>query len=110
MTDKKNALTEGQSTKNNLIKQSHNNTDQTSNVESLSTEAQRARVLAHLLLSQTLTTLYARHSLNVMHPAARVMELRQAGHKIITLRRKDTDTAGRSHSVAEYVLMSGGGV
>jgi len=80
----------------------------TDNVESLSAEAQRARILQFLKSGKPLTTLQARHHLNVMHPAARVMELRKRGYKIITCRRKDADTAGREHSVAEYVLMPGG--
>jgi hypothetical protein len=92
----------------NPVEQSNYNTDQASNVESLSTEAQRARILQYLQTGKRLTTLYARHYLNTMHPAARVMELRKAGHNIVTHRRKDTDSAGRVHQVAEYVLMPGG--
>lgn len=71
----------------------------------LSTQAQRRRVLKHLQ-SQPLTTLEARACLNVMHPAARVMELRQHGHKITTQWRIDHDNEGRPHRVACYVLLS----
>lgn len=97
--------TNSQSTKNNQLEQKHYNTEC---VEDLSTAAQRARVLHHLQNHRALTTLEARHLLNVMHPAARVMELRKRGYKIITNRQEDNDTAGRKHRVAEYVLMPGG--
>lgn len=96
-----------QSAKNNVIEQVQYNTI-SGDVSALSTAAQRARILQFLQSGKPLTTLYARHYLNVMHPAARVMELRKAGHNIVTHRRKDSDTAGRTHSVAEYVLLSGG--
>ena len=71
----------------------------------LSSEAQRARILAHLREHHRLTTLEARQWLSVMHPAARVRELRERGHRIETLWREDHDTAGNPHRVAEYVLM-----
>ncbi len=77
-------------------------------VSALSAAAQRARLLEYLQNNNALTTLRARHQLNIMHPAARVMELRQSSYEIVTLRRKDTDSAGRPHRVAEYMLMSGG--
>ncbi len=109
MTVKKDAPTvTDQSAYKNQIQQANCNTDQASNVEQLSTEAQRARILQYLKAGNRLTTLYARHYLNTMHPAGRVMELRRAGHNIVTHRRKDTDSAGRVHQVAEYVLMPGG--
>jgi len=79
-----------------------------SDVGDLTTTAQRARILDYLQNHRALTTLEARHHLNVMHPAARVMELRKRGYNIITNRRKDADSQGRLHSVGEYVLMPGG--
>ena len=99
--------TNSQSTKNNQIEQGQYNTK---NLTDLSTAAQRARVLHHLQNHRALTTLQARHLLNVMHPAARVMELRESGYKIITRWRWDADSEGRLHRVAEYVLMPGGDV
>jgi hypothetical protein len=98
-----------QSTKNNQLEQGQYNTD-SENMRDLSAAAQRARILDYLQNHRALTTLKARHLLNVMHPAARVMELRKHGHNIITNRRKDADSEGRLHSVAEYVLMPGGDV
>lgn len=71
----------------------------------VSAGAQRGRILAHLKTNRSLTTLEARQNLNIMHPAARVMELKERGYHIITNRRKDVDSEGRLHSVAEYVLM-----
>ncbi|MFB2762749.1 helix-turn-helix domain-containing protein [Marinobacter shengliensis] len=97
--------TNSQSTKNNQLEQSQYNTE---SLTDLSTAAQRARVLHYLQNHRALTTLEARHLLNVMHPAARVMELRDHGYKIITNWRQDSDSAGRLHRVAEYVLMAGG--
>ncbi|MBU4396472.1 MAG: helix-turn-helix domain-containing protein, partial [Proteobacteria bacterium] len=45
---------------------------------------QRAAILDHLSRYGTLTTLEARSGLDIMHPAARVMELRQQGKQIDT--------------------------
>jgi hypothetical protein len=72
-----------------------------------SAESQRARVLAWLQTSRPLTTLEARRELDVLHPAARVMELRQAGHNIITHWQTDANGSGRPHRVASYVLLAG---
>ncbi|HCW90022.1 MAG TPA: hypothetical protein DHU56_08225 [Marinobacter sp.] len=99
--------TNSQSTKNNQLDQSQYNTE---SLKDLSTAAQRARILYYLQNHPALTTLEARHLLNVMPPAARVMELRDRGYKIITNRREDSDSAGRKHRVAEYVLLPGGEV
>jgi len=68
-----------------------------------SSAAQRARILAHLQ-QQPLTTLQARADLDVMHPAARVMELRGQGHEIITHRTYEFSEVGERHCVAQYVL------
>jgi hypothetical protein len=68
-----------------------------------STGAQRQRILDHLRICP-LTTLDARYTLDVLHPAARVMELRQAGFKIVTVRVVADNGSGRPHSVAKYVL------
>jgi hypothetical protein len=69
---------------------------------------QRARILRHLETGQLLTTLQARQDLNIMHPAARVQELRESGYPIATNWRTDSDSAGHLHRVAEYVLGFGG--
>lgn len=67
-----------------------------------SAKRQRAKIEAHFLLHGSLTTLEARNQLGVMHPAARVQELRESGHRIITVWTRQRDTTGRRHRVARY--------
>jgi hypothetical protein len=68
--------------------------------------AQRARLLERLRLGPV-DTITARRDLNIMMPAARVKELRAAGHPIMTQRLTLTDEQGRTHSgVALYYLGS----
>lgn len=66
-------------------------------------EEQRVRILARLRQGP-LNTLRARSELDVMHPAARVMELRAQGHIIETLRTREYSECGQLHCVAHYVL------
>ncbi len=68
------------------------------------TEAQRQRIHDRLRLAGSLSTLQARHDLDVLHPAARVMELRQSGVKIDTVWTHDLNGEGRLHRVALYIL------
>lgn len=68
---------------------------------------QRHAILSHLQQGNCLTTLCAREELGIMHPAARVMELRADGYNIVTHHRGEYDSTGTWHSVAEYVLMNG---
>lgn len=70
--------------------------------------AQRRQIL-EALREGPLTTLEARERLGIMHPAARVMELRDAGFHIETLRQWEADTTGREHKQAQYVLLGEGG-
>ncbi|GAB6036977.1 helix-turn-helix domain-containing protein [Fundidesulfovibrio butyratiphilus] len=65
--------------------------------------AQRARLL-DALRRESLTTLEARSKLDVLHPAARVMELRRRGHSIVTVWTVDLTPEGRPHRVARYIL------
>jgi hypothetical protein len=65
--------------------------------------AQRARLL-DALRRESLTTLEARRKLDVLHPAARVMELRRAGHNIATAWTTDLTAEGNPHRVARYIL------
>ena len=69
--------------------------------------AQCARLLAALRLGP-LTTLAARRTLDVLHPAARIQTLREHGHKILTIWTNDVTTEGYRHRVAKYVLVPGG--
>lgn len=72
---------------------------------------QRRMVLAALRQARTkgCTTIDLRHMHGVMHPAARVMELRDAGAEIVTCWDRDTTPDGIAHRVARYVLVSAGG-
>lgn len=72
-----------------------------------STSAQRARILEWLRTTGHITTLQARRHLDVMHPAARVMELRKSGMKISTVWTTDDNGRGRPHRVAKYALIGG---
>lgn len=68
--------------------------------------AQRKRILAYLH-TNPLDTLTARKELDVMHPAARVMELRKQGVGIITTKIDRPSDCGKIHTVACYVLEVG---
>ncbi|MCW5144302.1 helix-turn-helix domain-containing protein [Burkholderia cenocepacia] len=70
------------------------------------TAAQRHRILDFLCHYGSLSTLDARHKIDVMHPAARVMELRRLGHEIETIWSHETTPEGGKHRVARYHLMS----
>ncbi|MCA8275247.1 helix-turn-helix domain-containing protein [Burkholderia sp. AU30280] len=67
--------------------------------------AQRARVLDFLRQHGSLSTLDARYLIDVLHPAARVMELRRFGHEIATVWSHETTPEGGEHRVARYHLM-----
>lgn len=74
-----------------------------------SASAQRARLLA-ALRQGPVSTIKARHELDILAPAPRVHELRhREGIKIITHWRKESTPEGFVHRVAEYVLMAQGG-
>lgn len=68
-----------------------------------SANSQRAKILAWFRMCNTLTTLQARQLLDVMHPAARVQELKGLGCKIDTVWTTDTTPEGMAHRVAKYV-------
>ncbi len=71
-----------------------------------SANAQRKRMLHALQTLGAVNTLYARDRLNIMQPAARIKELRQQGHQILTTRITITDSNGFvHHNVARYVLI-----
>ncbi len=68
------------------------------------TEAQRARLLARVQESP-IDTLSARTELNILHPAARIQELRDRGYPIKTHLITKTDEHGRKHQrVALYYI------
>ncbi len=71
---------------------------------SVNLESQRARLLAWLKTSP-ITTLQARKELDIMHPAARIQELRERGNNIMTHWTTDNTSKGR-HRVARYTLLA----
>lgn len=74
-------------------------------LDNTSGHAQRKRLLEHMHEHGFITTITARSDLNVMMPAARIKELREAGHPIKTHRLTLTDDHGRTHhGVALYYL------
>ena len=68
--------------------------------------AQRARILAHLQAGRPLSTIQARRELDVLHPGARVFELRRAGWPIAMTWVSEETSAGQRHRVGRYWLES----
>ena len=66
--------------------------------------SQRMRLLARLHEANVSTT-EARSKLDIMHPAARVQELREAGHVIHTVRIAEPTASHRIRHIARYVLV-----
>lgn len=66
--------------------------------------AQRKRILEALKIAPV-STLKARRDLDVLHPAARVLELRKRGNEIHTFWNLEPTACGRLHRVAKYVLL-----
>jgi len=67
-----------------------------------SASAQRSRLLA-ALHKGPVSTLDARKYHDILHPAARVQELRNRGHLIDTVRIDDVTAEGNVHRVALYL-------
>ena len=72
-------------------------------VSSNSTQAQRSRLLEALLIGPV-TTIEARGRLDILSPAARVMELRRSGRRIATIWTHERTDCGKLHRVAKYIL------
>ena len=77
------------------------------NLATNSLEHQRMAIHAYLREHGTITTLEARRELDVLHPAARVMELRRAGLEIDLVWCDDLSENGRPHKVGRYILAGG---
>jgi hypothetical protein len=71
-------------------------------------DAQRKRILQYLQKGLPLTTIKARHELDIMHPAGRVMELRKKGYQIKTY-WETVETALGKHRIAKYFLLTNAG-
>lgn len=70
----------------------------------------KADVLSWLGKHQTQlsTSIEARRELDIMHPAARVQELRERGEKVVTHKSTEPTESGELHTVARYALLSSG--
>jgi glucose-6-phosphate-specific signal transduction histidine kinase len=68
-----------------------------------SADAQRRRLLERLRAG-AVSTIQARRELDILHPAARVMELRKRGFEIETREAIEATQEGQRHRVALYVL------
>jgi Helix-turn-helix domain len=64
--------------------------------------------LLEALLRFPVTTFEAMRHLDVYHAPARVLQLRKAGHPIVTLWQAVTTEAGAKHRVGLYVLRHNG--
>lgn len=73
-----------------------------------SAQEQRSRML-ECLRQRPVSTLEAGRELDILHPAARVMELRRDGYQIATIRTSERTDCGRLHRVARYLLNPTGG-
>ncbi len=71
-----------------------------------SAHAQRQRLLERLKISP-IDTVTARIELDILCPAARVLELRQRGYLIDTVWIERQTDCGKVHRVALYVLQPG---
>lgn len=65
------------------------------------TQSQKKRLLEYLQKHLRITTIDARTKLDVMHPSARIQELKEDGINIVTYKRH----VDNHKKVAEYVLL-----
>lgn len=71
-------------------------------------QTQLTKCLTALQLLGSLSTLEARRCLDVLHPAARIKELNDAGLVCtVTLRKAEETECGRVHRVGLYVVVRG---
>lgn len=81
--------------------------NQPTNNTSNSASAQRSRLLDYLYKYSSITTLEARKILDCLHPAMRILELRDSGFRIDTVWVKQETDCGKLHRIAKYVLVGG---
>ena len=69
---------------------------------------QRARILEALLKAggKGKSTIQLREELDIMHPGGRVLELREARHRIETVWTVTGNAQGHQHRCARYVLFA----
>lgn len=70
-----------------------------------SLKSQRARLLSYLRKHKSISTIEAREKLDVMHPAARIMELKSQGHDIFTDKNYESTFFGGKHKCGRYILI-----
>lgn len=93
-------------TTNNKGAPSNGTPSKTPRGNSNSTNAQRQRLLECLKVTPV-DTITARREMDVMHPAARIMELKRRGNQIDAVWVDRPTDCGKVHRVALYVLKSG---
>lgn len=71
-------------------------------------DQQRQRLSLYLHTHGSITTCEARRELDILAPAARVMELRRGGLKIDLVWVEDFSEVGKMHKVGRYILKGGG--
>lgn len=91
-------------TTNNKGAPLHGTPSKTPRGNSNSAHAQRQRLLERLKITP-IDTVTARHELDILCPAARVLELRRHCHKIKTVWIERPTDCGKVHRVALYVLL-----
>jgi hypothetical protein len=72
-----------------------------------SAQEQRTRLLDSLR-QRSISTIEARRELDIMHPAARIMELRRDGYQIEKITVDERSDCDQLHKVARYILIPTG--
>lgn len=67
-------------------------------------KAQSKQLVEYLQNHGTVTTIYCREKLSIMHPGGRVAELRKKGVPIKTSWYQQIDASGNSHRAGQYYL------
>lgn len=81
--------------------------DKNNTIDDISLPAQRQRLLSWLRV-KPITTIEARHELNILAPAARIFDLRYSHQlNILTFWDHGFTPEGKKHRIAKYVLLSG---
>lgn len=70
----------------------------------MDTQAQEKNILEWLQLGHTLTPLEALQKFGCLRLSARIYDLRDKGHDVITFREKSVDKNGREKIFARYAL------
>jgi hypothetical protein len=84
----------------------NNGTHQNKQLNDVSSATQRAQILSYLKMHGSATTLEIRNELHILSPAPRILELRERGESILTIRENQPTPDGKEHYVARYVLQN----